>query len=93
MVNIYRERVTLDGGTPQRASVFFVSQYAQTMGGGSAQEQTISATFPPRAGVALAAAGAVGWDGKSYLIQGVPEGVRALGRIDHWKITAIRNTG
>lgn len=90
MAGMYRDRVSISGGEPIRANVYVVSAASIVSNGGLYDKRTIIVSISPRQVIAIEPANSLTWRGEEYLVQDSAVPIMALGRLDHWEITAIR---
>lgn len=90
---IYRDKVQLDGGDLIRANVRVASNITRFEQTGAMDKIGIQVSFPPSSTRPITSVAAVTWLGRTYATQGQPIPIMALGRLDHWEISAVSNTG
>lgn len=90
---MYRDKVQLDGGAPIRANVRVasnVTKYEQT---GAMDKIGILVSLPPKKARPISSVAEITWMNRVYKTQGEPVPIMALGRLDHWEISAMHVAG
>lgn len=94
-MNFYRDKVTIRG-TATRANVYVASTDRVLSGGNALNKTVITVTIPPSKGKALLEQGQISriiWQGSEYNVEGLMVPIMALGRVDHYRITAANVVG
>lgn len=92
-MNFYRDKITVKGRTI-RANVYVASTDRILSGQHSLNKTVITATVPPSRGKDLEGyLERITWQGRDYLVEGLVVPIMALGRVDHYRITASNVVG
>ena len=94
-MNFYRDKVTINGETV-RANVYVASTDTKLSGSGTnfLNMTLITVTIPPSRGKKLPVdLGRLEWRGLHFFVQGQVVPIMALGRVDHFQITATTAGG
>lgn len=88
----YRDKVAI-AEQALRANVYSLSAASAWANGGPMDEHVIIVSLPAKRGSIAQIANYVDWMGTRYNVQGQARPIMALGRLDHWEITAKHVTG
>lgn len=88
----YRDKVTIAGET-LRANVYSISAASAYVNHGILDEHVIIVSLPAKRKSVAQIATRLDWMGGTYFVEGQARPIMALGRLDHWEITAKRTTG
>ena len=95
-MNFYRDKITVNGETI-RANVYVASTNTKLGGGAGTSllsNTVITVTVPPSKGRSISPIQRdIEWKGANFIVQGRVVLIMALGRVDHYHITAMTTGG
>lgn len=89
-MNLYREKIVIPGGHVIRAKVYVMDVATKATTGGPLSTVIITVTVPPSQRARIPdSVPSLQWRGATFYRRGIIVPIVALGKVDHYEITAV----
>lgn len=86
----YRDKITFENNATLRANVYVLNTEVRASTGGAIERVIITVTIPPSERQNVPVEGhSFDWQGATFYRRGIIVPIMALGRVDHYEITAV----